>query len=213
MYVPQGQVPDALNALNETVVEQLRSAFDEAEGRRDVRGIVIAGSGKAFLAGADVRFFVKNIEAGSLDRILEFSTAARDLLYRFQTSVKPVIARVHGLTLGGGLELALACHRIIATPRATFAFPETGIGIYPGLGGTQRTTRRVGTALAKWLVLTGQTLAATEAEAIGLIDQVVPHEQLDREVAAAIDAGIVGAPAARSVPTAYQHVAEFFAQY
>ena len=205
--------PDALNALNETVVEQLRSAFDEAEGRRDVRGIVIAGSGKAFLAGADVRFFVKNIEAGSLDRILQFSTAARDLLYRFQTSVKPVIARVHGLTLGGGLELALACHRIIATPRATFAFPETGIGIYPGLGGTQRTTRRVGTALAKWLVLTGQTLAATEAEAIGLIDQVVPHEQLDREVAAAIDAGIVGAPAARSVPTAYQHVAEFFAQY
>src|SRR5204862_6439028 len=89
--------PDALNALNETVVEQLHAAFEMAACNPDVRGIVIAGSGKAFLAGADVRFFVKNIEAGAVQRILEFSNAARDLLNAFQRSAKPVIARVHGL--------------------------------------------------------------------------------------------------------------------
>jgi enoyl-CoA hydratase/carnithine racemase len=89
------------------------------------------------------------------------------------------VARWHGLALGGGLELAQACDVLIATPRASFAFPETGIGIYPGLGGTQRPTRRIGVGLTRWLVFTGQTLSADEAAAIGFIDKVVPHDELD----------------------------------
>jgi len=94
------------------------------------------------------------------------------------------------LALGGGLELAQACDVLIATPRASFAFPETGIGIYPGLGGTQRPTRRIGVGLTRWLVFTGQTLTPDEAAAIGFIDKVVPHEELDAACRAAIAEGI-----------------------
>jgi enoyl-CoA hydratase/3-hydroxyacyl-CoA dehydrogenase len=94
------------------------------------------------------------------------------------------------LALGGGLELAQACDVLIATPRASFAFPETGIGIYPGLGGTQRPTRRIGVGLTRWLVFTGQMLGADEAKAIGFIDKVVPHEELDAACRAAIAEGI-----------------------
>jgi enoyl-CoA hydratase/3-hydroxyacyl-CoA dehydrogenase len=108
---------------------------------------------------------------------------------------KPVVARMHGLALGGGLELALACDRIVATPKAALAFPETGIGIYPGLGGTQRAPRRVGPGLAKWLIYTGQMLSAEEAKAIGLVDAVVPFEELDAAVVEAMRAGKAERPA------------------
>jgi enoyl-CoA hydratase/3-hydroxyacyl-CoA dehydrogenase len=117
---------------------------------------------------------------------------------------------VHGLALGGGVELALACHYIVATPKASLAFPETGIGIYPGLGGTQRTTRRIGKGLAKWLVLSGQTIGAEEALTIGLVDRVVPHEALDAAVAETIAAGPARARRPHPVPPEYRTVAEFF---
>ncbi len=178
--------PDAMNALNETVVSQLRAAFKRAAADPKVRGIVIAGSGKAFIAGADIRFFVRNIESGDLARIVDFTKAGQALLDDIDACVKPVVARLHGIALGGGLELAQACDVLIATPRASFAFPETGIGIYPGLGGTQRPTRRIGVGLTRWLVFTGQTLGADEAAAIGFIDRVVPHEKLDAACRAAI---------------------------
>ena len=182
--------PDAMNALNETVVAQLHEAFRVAAADPDVRGIVIGGAGKAFIAGADIRFFVRNIDAGDMDRIVNFTRAGHDLLGDIDRCPKPVIARLHGLALGGGLELALACDRIVATPKATVAFPETGIGIYPGLGGTQRTPRRVGPGLAKWLIYTGKSLAAPQARAIGLIDRVVDHEQLDDAIREEIAAGV-----------------------
>ncbi len=201
--------PDAMNALNAAVVDQLRSAFHAAADDPAVTGIVIAGSGKAFVAGADIRFFVRNIESGHIDRIAAFTKEAQDLLLAIAQCPKPVVARVHGLALGGGVEMALACHAIVATPRASFAFPETGIGIYPGLGGTQRTTKRVGKGLAKWLVLTGQMLGADEALAIGLIDRVVPHEHLDAAVAAAIADRTM--PAQRSAPPeTHRAIADLF---
>jgi enoyl-CoA hydratase/3-hydroxyacyl-CoA dehydrogenase len=203
--------PDAMNALNEDVVSQLEQAFDTAAANPAVTGVVIAGTGKAFVAGADVRYFVKNIEAGTIDRIAAFTERGQSLLRRIATCAKPVVARVHGLALGGGVELALACHAIVATPKATLAFPETGIGIYPGLGGTQRTTRRVGTGLAKWLILTGQTIDASEALAIGLVDAVVSYDELDATIAAIIAAG----PRQRQRPTppaAHQAIADFFDQ-
>lgn len=202
--------PDAMNALNEDVVAQLETGFARLAADPAVKGIVIAGSGKAFLAGADIRFFVRNLDAGQVDRIEAFTKRCQTLLRDFETCAKPVIARVHGLALGGGVELALACHAIVATPRATLAFPETGIGIYPGLGGTQRTTKRVGTGLAKWLVLTGQMLTAEEALAIGLIDSVVSPEQLDATIAALIANGSVPSRGTRAEPAEYTPLAELF---
>ena len=199
--------PDAMNAFNEAVMSQLATSLRAAAADPTVKGIVIAGSGKAFVAGADIRFFVKNIEAKTIDRIATFTKAGQDLLLEIQHSAKPVVARVHGLALGGGVELALACHYIVATPKASFAFPETGIGIYPGLGGTQRTTARVGRGLAKWLVLTGETITAEQAQAIGLVDKVVPYEQLDAAVRECVAEGPVTSRAPHAVPDAFRDIA------
>ena len=202
--------PDALNALNETVVGQLHDAFRKAASDPAVRGIVIGGAGKAFVAGADLRFFVKHIEAGDLERIAAFTRSGHELQHDIESCDKPVIARLHGLALGGGLELALACHKIVATPKATVAFPETGIGIYPGLGGTQRTPRRIGRGLTRWLIFTGQTLPATEAHAIGLIDAVVPYDELDATIAGAIDGADLPA-ADGAARAAFDGIARLFA--
>jgi enoyl-CoA hydratase / 3-hydroxyacyl-CoA dehydrogenase len=199
--------PDALNALNEAVMAQLAAAFRAAAADPAVRGIVLAGSGKAFVAGADIRFFVKHIEGQAIGRIAEFTRGGQQLLLEFQRCRKPVVARVHGLALGGGLEMALACHYIVATPKATFAFPETGIGIYPGLGGTQRTTARVGRGLARWLVLTGETVTAEQALAIGLVDRVVPYEEIDAAIEALVDTGPVRERRPHPVPDAFREVA------
>jgi enoyl-CoA hydratase/3-hydroxyacyl-CoA dehydrogenase len=197
--------PDAMNALNETVVAQLGERLAEAEANAGVRGIVLAGSGKAFVAGADVRFFVRRIEEGRLDRVLGFTRAGQDLLRRIEEGPKPVVARLHGLALGGGLELALACDAIVATPRAVVAFPETGIGIYPGLGGTARTARRIGVPLTRWMVLTGKMCDAATCLAMGLVDDVVPYSGLRERLRERIEqgkraTGRLGAAPARVLP-------------
>ncbi len=202
--------PDAMNALNEAVVSQLHDAFREAAADSGVHGIVIAGSGKGFIAGADIRFFVRHIKNDDLDRIVNFTRAGHDLLNEIDRCPKPVVARMHGLALGGGLELALACDRIIASRKATLAFPETGIGIYPGLGGTQRTTRRIGRGLTRWLVFTGQMVPAEEAAAIGIVDRAVPHEELDASVLEAIEQGTVGERTAGEVPASHTALAALF---
>jgi enoyl-CoA hydratase/3-hydroxyacyl-CoA dehydrogenase len=203
--------PDALNALNEAVMAQLAAAFRAAAADPAVKGIVLAGSGKAFVAGADIRFFVKNIEAKSISKIAAFTKAGQDLLLEFQRCPKPVVARVQGLALGGGVEMALACHYIVATPKATFAFPETGIGIYPGLGGTQRTTARVGRGLAKWLVLSGETVTAEQAAAIGLIDRVASYDELDGAIGECIAKGAVTERTPHAVPDAFRDLASRYA--
>jgi len=199
--------PDALNALNEAVMAQLGAVFRTAAADPAVTGIVIAGSGKAFVAGADIRFFVKHIEAKNILKIADFTRAGQELLLEIQRCRKPVVARVHGLALGGGVELALACHYIVAAPKATLAFPETGIGIYPGLGGTQRTTARLGRGLAKWLVLTGETVTAEQAAAIGLVDRVAPYEDLDAAIRECIAQGPVTSRTPHPVPDAYRATA------
>src|SRR5499427_4813327 len=202
--------PDVMNAMNETVADQLAGIFRWAATNASTTGIVIAGSGRSFIAGADIRFFIRNIERQELSRTRKMTEELQALLLEMQNCPKPVVARVHGLALGGGVEIALACDYIVATPNASFGFPETGIGIYPGLGGTQRTTRRVGTGLAKWLVLTGQMISADEALAIGLIDGVAPREELDATVAKFA----AGRPAIERrpglLPVAYQKIAAFF---
>ena len=181
--------PDAMNALNPEVATQLKGKIEAAIADPAVRGIVLAGAGKAFIAGADIVFFVKNIEAGHFDLIQRFAEGGHALCRMIEQSPKPVICRLDGLALGGGLELALACDAIVGTEKASVAFPETGIGIYPGLGGTQRTSRRVGVPLTRWLVFTGRMLDMATAVKIGLVDRVVPHSELDAAIAAAVAAG------------------------
>ena len=160
--------PEALNALNEEVVRQLGDAFSRAEQDKNVKAIVFEGKGKAFVAGADIGFFVKKIEQKKIDDIVEFTRQGQELLLRIDKSPKTVIAKIDGLTLGGGAELALACDIIMMTERASIGFPETGIGIYPGLGGTQRLPRLIGKALAKYMIFTGDIINAKQASEMGL---------------------------------------------
>ncbi len=202
--------PEDLNALNASMFRQLDEKFREAERDPETRTVFITGSGKAFVAGADIRFFVDRMKDGSLDRIVEFTRNGQEVLDRIDRSSKRVIAVLNGLTLGGGLELALCADMILALPNAVMAFPETGIGIYPGLGGTQRTARRVGKGLAKFLILTGKTVTAQEAKSMGLVDAVI-----DAETAFGLFDGTSPLPvAASTVPdAAWQAMGRLYAEH
>ncbi len=180
--------PAALNALNQKSGMQFISAMHLAR-EHDSTGVIVSATGKAFVAGADVKFFVDNLKRDTFGPIYDFAAAGQQIYRLLNGGDKPVVARVHGLALGGGAELALACDWVIGSPKAAFGFPETGIGIYPGLGGTQRLARRVGLPLAKWLVYTGEMLDARSATAIGLCDDAVSFAELDERCATAIADG------------------------
>jgi len=165
--------PEAMNALNVTVVSQLGEKLDELNARDDVTTIVLEGAGKAFVAGADVKFFVDKIRADSIRDIYDFTANGHVVLDKLENSPKTTIALTTGLALGGGLELALACDYRVGTRRSQFRFPETSIGIYPGLGGTQRTPRICGTECARYAVLAGNFLDASSAKALGLLTHLV----------------------------------------
>jgi len=174
--------PDALNALNKTVVRQLDEAFAEAESDSKTEAIIIDGAGKAFVAGADIGFFIKCITQNRLADNYAFTQYGQDVLNRIDESKKRVVAKMAGLALGGGLELALSTDVIVATPKAVMGFPETGIGIYPGLGGTQRTSHILGKELAKYFIFTGRLLSAEEALSIGLVDYVFAPGEIDEKI-------------------------------
>lgn len=170
--------PEDMNALNEEVMGQLDCKFSQADGRPDIETIILTGSGKAFVAGADIKFFVKNIKSNTIDNIVTFTKYGQEVLAKIDNSSKKVVGILNGLALGGGMELALCCDVLLAVPKTKIAFPETGIGIYPGLGGTQRSAQRVGKGLAKYLVLTGQMLGAKQALEIGLIDGIIQPSEV-----------------------------------
>ena len=171
--------PDRLNTVTPALIQQLRWAFDDLCADDNVEGIVIAAEGKVFSVGAEIEFLLRNLRTGDMPRIMSVTYAAHDLFTAIDECPKPVVARVHGVTIGAGLEMILACDRIVACPQATFSFPETGLGIFPCLGGTQRTPRAIGGGLSKWLMYTGRTISAADALRIGLINSVVPLDQLD----------------------------------
>jgi enoyl-CoA hydratase/carnithine racemase len=206
------QRPEALNALNEEVVAQLEAAFDAAVPRPEVRAVVLEGAGgKAFVAGADIKFFIDNVEGGTIQKIVDFARRAQRLFRKFETCPKPVIAKVSGLALGGGTELALACQAIVATEKATFGLPETGIGIYPGLGGTQRTVRIVGKELGKYLIFSGQMLDGATAREIGLTGYFAPAAEADSFIRDLVDSGrITDKFASKPVPQGWEALAEAF---
>ncbi len=181
--------PDAMNALNGTIVKQLDEAFMEAESDTDSKAVILETAGKAFVAGADIGFFVQCIKNDRLDDNYSFTSYGQDVFLRIDESKKTVVAKMDGLALGGGLELALSTDVIVATPKALMGFPETGIGIYPGLGGTQRTSRFIGKELAKYFIFTGRLISAEEALAIGLVDYVFAPEEIDEKILALISEG------------------------
>ncbi|MBI4386961.1 MAG: 3-hydroxyacyl-CoA dehydrogenase/enoyl-CoA hydratase family protein [Elusimicrobia bacterium] len=160
--------PETLNALNRDLLEQLLRALDQAQKDPGVKFMLLEARGTTFVAGADVKFFVQSMERGDLDAIVRFTEFGHEVLRRIETSPKPVAAVVEGAALGGGAELALACRWRLATEKALFQFPETGLGIYPGLGGTQRLPRLIGGELAKHFILAGVPISATQGVPLGL---------------------------------------------
>jgi len=181
--------PEAMNALNPTVVEQLEKKFDEAEKNTAVEAIVFQGAGKAFVAGADIKFFVDNIKADNIASTYAFTDKGHKLLLRIENSPKMTIALLDGLSLGGGSELALACQAIVATANGSLGFPETGIGIFPGLGGMIRMERHVGPELTKYYVFTGRTLRAEEALELRIITKLVEPAMTEKAVKEVVAAG------------------------
>ena len=169
--------PATMNALDKDVFLQFDGKLQLA--RATGKSIVLRSTGKAFVAGADIKFFVDSLNADNYPSIAEFAGHGQKIFRTLSGGENPVIARVHGLALGGGAELALACDYVIASPKAALGFPETSIGIFPGLGGTQRLPRRVGMPLAKYLLYTGQILDAKSALDIGLIDGIAGFSDID----------------------------------
>jgi enoyl-CoA hydratase len=167
--------PDKLNALNDATIGELERAIDEAVERDDVGGVLLTGAGsKAFVAGADI---AELAEQGPLDGRQRALDGQR-VFTKFERSPKPVIAAVNGYALGGGCELALACHLRLASESARFGLPEVKLGICPGYGGTQRLARLIGKGRALQLILTAEMIDAAEAYRIGLVNRVVPAAEL-----------------------------------
>ncbi len=181
--------PEAMNALNETVIEQLGHAITAVNSNASVHTIVLDGAGKAFVAGADVKFFVDKIRSDSIDDIVEFTSNGHKVLNSIENSPKTTIALTTGLALGGGLELALCCDYRIGTRRTQFRFPETSIGIYPGLGGSQRPARISGIPLARWAVLGGNFMNAQVAYDIGLLTHLVDLAEVGQATISCVKAG------------------------
>jgi enoyl-CoA hydratase/3-hydroxyacyl-CoA dehydrogenase len=181
--------PEAMNALNVTVVAQLGKAIEELNSRSDVTTIVLEGAGKAFVAGADVKFFVDKIGEDSFSEIDDFTRDGHRVLGLIEGSPHTTIALTTGLALGGGLELALSCDYRVGTEKTMLRFPETSIGIYPGLGGTQRTTRVCGIEAARFAVLAGNFIDAGAASALGLITHLVDASEVTSTVRAISSTG------------------------
>jgi enoyl-CoA hydratase len=164
--------PQALNALNSTLLKELRHILASFSRDESIGAIVITGSPKAFAAGADIK------EMQSLDFVDAYLGDFLGGWDDVASTRKPVIAAVSGFALGGGCELAMMCDFIIASETAKFGQPEITLGVIPGMGGSQRLTRAVGKAKAMDLVLTGRKMDAAEAERSGLVSRVVPQERL-----------------------------------
>lgn len=166
---------EKLNALNPRVLAEVDAAFDALRGARAVRAVILTGAGeKAFVAGADIGVLATMGPRGGV----EVSREGQDILRRIERFPKPVIAAVGGYALGGGCELAAACHLRVAGEQARFGLPEVGLGIIPGYGGTVRLARLIGLGRAVEMVLTGDMVSAERAAEIGLVNLVVPHGEL-----------------------------------
>lgn len=168
--------PKALNALNQVTMGELAALFgkDYAD-RKDLKGVLLTGAGdRAFVAGADIKEFLGVAAAGSGE---DMASRGQDIFFLIERFHRPVIALVNGFALGGGCELAMACHMRIATEAARFGQPEVNLGIIPGYGGTQRLNQIIGKGKAMELTLTGNMIDAQEAYRLGLVNYALPAEE------------------------------------
>ncbi|WEK36378.1 MAG: enoyl-CoA hydratase-related protein [Candidatus Pseudobacter hemicellulosilyticus] len=167
--------PDKLNAINKTVMEELRLAVEEVYSNPEIRSAIITGAGpKAFVAGADISEFLGlTKEEGTA-----LAQKGHDIFFKIEQSPKPIVAAVNGFALGGGCELALSCHFIIASENAKFGQPEVNLGVVPGYGGTQRLTQVAGKGRAMEMILSAKMISAQEAMSYGIANSVVPFDEL-----------------------------------
>lgn len=181
--------PEALNALNVDTLHALERAVDKIYKDASIRGVVLTGDGdKSFIAGADIR----EIAALDSQRAQELSRYGHELFRRIEECPKPMLAAINGFALGGGCELAMACHIRIAVATAKLGLPEVNLGVIPGYGGTQRLARLVGTGRALELILTGEMVDAAEAFRIGLVNHVTPTQEALMELSQKIMGKILG---------------------
>ena len=168
--------PDKLNALNKDVIEELGKVMDEVYNNEEIKTVILTGAGeKAFVAGADISEFTALDAAGGM----ALAKKGQELVFdKIENSPKPVIAAVNGFALGGGCELAMACHFRVASENAKFGQPEVNLGLIPGYGGTQRLTQLVGKGKAMELMMTADMVGAEEAKALGLVNHVLPIAEL-----------------------------------
>src|SRR6188474_1702819 len=166
--------PDKLNALNQQVMDDLNLALDELYNNNEIRSAMITGAGpKAFIAGADISEFTgEGVEGMALAK------KGQDIFFKIEHAPKPVIAAVNGFALGGGCELAMACHFRVASENAKFGQPEVNLGLIPGYGGTQRLVQLIGKGRAIELLISGNMIDAPTALRYGLVNYVVPNDEL-----------------------------------
>lgn len=174
--------PQVLNALNQEMFDELDKAFRFMGEDEDVKVLIVTGAGKAFSAGIDLSLLNQIVEEKNNEKIRRLIKKIQETFSLPEIMEKPVIAAINGITLGGGLELILACDLRIASENAKFGLPEVSFGIVPDLGGAQKLSRIVGLGKAKEIVFTGEIFDAKEAEKIGLVNKVVSHEVLEETV-------------------------------
>ena len=167
--------PDKLNALNKEVLNDLNKVLDEIETNAEIRSAIITGAGsKAFVAGADISEFV-SLEDSQAEKLAK---RGQGVFNKIENCPKPIVAAVNGFALGGGCELALACHFIYASENAKFGQPEVNLGLIPGYGGTQRLTQVIGRNRSMELLMSGNMITAKEAEQYGMVNKVTSPEDL-----------------------------------
>lgn len=166
--------PEAMNALNMEVLDELYTAFYQIAKDEEVKAAIVTGEGKAFVAGADIAQ-MKDLDAIEGRAMM---IKGHNVMNFMESIEKPIIAAVNGFALGGGCELSMACDFRVASEKAKFGQPEVNLGIIPGFGGTQRLPRLVGKAMGKYLIMTADMITAEEAYRIGLVEKIVPPEEL-----------------------------------
>jgi enoyl-CoA hydratase len=187
--------PDKLNALNKEVMIDLDAVMNEIENDKEIKAVIITGAGqKAFVAGADISEFVglSNEEGKALAK------KGQDIFFRIENCAKPIVAAVNGFALGGGCELAMACHFRVASDNAKFGQPEVNLGLIPGYGGTQRLVQLIGKGRALELLITGNVIDASIALEYGLVNHVVPQDDLLPKAKMILEQIIAKAPLAIS---------------
>jgi len=206
--------PDKLNALNRTVIEELSAALDTVYTQADIKCAIITGAGpKAFVAGADITEFLDTDAAGGA----ALAKRGQDMVFdKIENCHKPIVAAVNGFALGGGCELAMACHFRLASENAKFGQPEVNLGLIPGYGGTQRLAQLVGKGKAMELMMTANLIDANEAKQLGLVNHVTTAETLLEHTRQILEVIMGKGPQAvgkviAAVNAGYNHVADGYA--